>query len=63
MPINYATIGKRELIELLKEYDLYIQNANDENLYESGWFPVCINEFFDCEFQEILELRESTGVE
>jgi hypothetical protein len=48
-------IGKEELMWLLREYDRYIQNANDDDRYREGWFPVCINEFYDCEFQEIKE--------
>lgn len=44
-------LGKEELLELLHAYDRYIQNANDENRYSNGWYPVCINEFYDCEYQ------------
>ena len=46
-------IDKEELILLMVEYDRYIQDANDEDKYSTGWHPVCINEFYDNEFQEI----------
>lgn len=46
---------------LLEEYDRYIQEANDEQKYDTGWKPACINEFFDCEFQEILETIKDPG--
>lgn len=45
-------LDKEELLELLKEYDEYIQEANDENRYADGWFPVCISEFYDNEYEE-----------
>ena len=44
---------KKCLLKLIAEYDQYIQSANDENRYKEGWFPVCINEFRDCEFREV----------
>lgn len=46
---------EEELRYLIVCYDKYIQDANDNNRYRDGWFPVCIDEFYDCEFQEILE--------
>ncbi len=45
-------LNKAGLLDLLREYDSYIQNANDEDLYKSGWRPVCIEEYYDCEYQE-----------
>lgn len=42
-----------ETISLIKEYDKYIQEANEENKYAEGWFPVCISEFYNNEFQLI----------
>lgn len=42
-----------EIISLIKEYDKYIQEANEENKYVEGWFPVCISEFYNNEFQLI----------
>ena len=49
---------KEELLDILYAYDRYIQKANEENYYLEGWFPVCINEFYDCEFQEEKEGAE-----
>lgn len=45
-------LSKTELLKLLKAYDEYIQIANEENYYKNGWFPVCIEEFYNNEFQE-----------
>jgi hypothetical protein len=58
--IRFNGLTKDTLVDVLKEYDHYIQNANDDNRYAEGWFPVCINEFYDHEYQAILEEREST---
>jgi hypothetical protein len=44
-------LPKGELLSLLHAYDRYIQEANDENRYREGWFPVCISEFYDNEYQ------------
>lgn len=43
--------SKEELLELLDAYDSYIQDANNGNLYQEGWFPVCINEFYNNDFE------------
>ena len=51
------TLDKETLLDLLHEYDIYIQDANEERKYEEGWYPVCIKEFYDCEYQEILQQR------
>lgn len=50
-------ISKEELLDLIVEYDKYIQNANDEDYYFTGWRPVCISEFYINEYQLILEER------
>lgn len=47
---SLKNLSKKELYDLLMCYDGYIQEANDEDKYESGWRPVCINEFHDCEW-------------
>ncbi|MBM7856168.1 hypothetical protein JOC37_002601 [Desulfohalotomaculum tongense] len=39
------------LLQLLKEYDSYIQNAVQKQCFNSGWVPLSIDEFFDTEFQ------------
>jgi hypothetical protein len=45
-------ISRSELFGLLNAYDIYIQNSNNEDRYKSGWYPVCINEFYDCEWSQ-----------
>lgn len=43
---------KEELLELLNAYNRYIQD-NAENNAEFGhsWFPVCISEFYQNDFE------------
>lgn len=40
---------------LIEAYDKYIQDANDEDKYKEGWYPVCINEFLNSKFLEIIK--------
>lgn len=47
-----SELTKEELLDLLNAYDEYIQMANDEDYYKMGWFPVCIQEFYDNEYME-----------
>jgi len=49
------------LLALLYQYDLYIQEANDEDKFESGWRPVCLNEFFDNEWDDIKRSFDGMG--
>lgn len=51
-------LTKSELLDLAIHYDWYIQDANEKNLYKEGWQPVCIAEFYDCEYQDILSNRK-----
>lgn len=44
-------LSKEELLKVLKAYDIYIQEANDDNRYIEGWRPVCINEFYNCDYE------------
>lgn len=46
-------LTKKQLLNLLNAYDSYIQEANESNKYQEGWFPVCIEEFLNQE--DILE--------
>jgi len=45
-------LSKDELLGLLYAYDKYIQEANKEDRYREGWYPVCIAEFYDNEYQD-----------
>lgn len=49
---DLSSVIKTKLIEA---YDEYIQGANDDDRFASGWRPVCIHEFLNNEFLEILE--------
>ena len=44
-------LSKEELLDLLYAYDKYIQEANDDNRYAEGWYPVCIEEFYDNDYE------------
>ena len=49
-------LSKNELLDLIIEYDKYIQeNINENEGFGRDWFPVCINEFYDNEYQELNE--------
>ena len=49
--MNLKEISKEELIALISEYDSYIQEANEQEKYDTGWKPVCIAEFYGNEFR------------
>lgn len=46
-------IPTKELRKVLEAYNKYIQEANEEDKYKSGWLPVCVDEFYNNEFQEL----------
>ena len=49
------TLTRGELLVLLRQYDQYIQHANDEDRYREGWMPVCIEEFLGAEAQLVVD--------
>lgn len=53
--VDFNTLSKEELIDIMYHYDNYIQNANDNSLFSDDWKPMCIHEFWTNEYQEILE--------
>ena len=44
-------LSPEELICLLEAYNADIQEANEENRYLEGWYPVCIEEFLNNDFE------------
>ena len=54
-----SQLSRADLVDLLEAYDHYIQDANDEQRYREGWYPVCINEFYDNEYRLLQELMEA----
>ena len=46
----FDELDKATLLKLLKDYDMYIQDANDLDKYRTGWMPVCVEEFYNNEF-------------
>lgn len=53
MTMDLEQLSKEELVDLLKAYDAYITAAADAGRLTTGWVPVCIAEFYACEYQEI----------
>lgn len=49
---------KEDVIDLLVEYDNYLERARDEGRFEEGWVPVCLAEFYGAEYQISVEDRE-----
>ncbi len=56
---NLEHLSKDELIDLLKAYDSYIIAAADSGRLSTGWTPVCISEFYSCEYQDVWRQGES----
>jgi hypothetical protein len=52
-------LPKEDLIDLLYEYDQYLEQAREQDLFGTGWTPVSIAEFYDVEFV----IARSTNVE
>jgi hypothetical protein len=50
-------LPKDELIDLIYEYDKYLEYARENDLFHTGWTPVCIAEFYDVEFSIVMEER------
>lgn len=45
-------LNREELLKLIKAYNKYIIEFFDEEVHE-GMIPICIEEFYNNEFQEI----------
>ena len=56
--MNVYELNRTDFLAVMNEYDRYIQCANKENKYETGWRPVSVNEFYNNEYQEILSERD-----
>lgn len=52
-------LPKEDLIDLLYEYDKYLEQARDEDWFRQGWVPVCIAEFYETELPMLLEERST----
>lgn len=50
---NLNKLSKAELMDLINAYDAYIIAAADSGRLKTGWTPVCISEFYGCEYQDI----------
>lgn len=61
MPIP-EDITKEELFDVIAEYNNYVQTAAEDGKLQDGWVPVCVNEFYDNEYQDILEERKRASV-
>ncbi|MDD3039083.1 pentapeptide repeat-containing protein [Bacteroides sp.] len=47
---TYKDLSRIQFLDLIEAYDSYIQDANENDRYDSGWRPVCISEFYDNEY-------------
>lgn len=56
--MNYEQLSKDELILLLRSYDEYIMDIVDDEQNTINKYPVCVSEFYDNEFQEIVNETE-----
>jgi hypothetical protein len=45
-------LAKDELLELLWNYDNYLQEANDLDLFATGWRPISIIDYYHGNFGE-----------
>ena len=45
-------MSKEELLKLIKQYNNYIIDICEDEQNTINKYPVCINEFIDCEFKE-----------
>ena len=52
--VKLNELSNRELLRVIEEYDKYIQEANEEDKYKTGWKPVCIQEFYYNDYLEII---------
>lgn len=50
--MDLSNLRQHDLLELIKSYDMYIQDANNKDLFSMGWRPVCIEEYYHNDFQE-----------
>lgn len=55
----YDNFKQEDLVDLLKAYDSYVSTAADAGLLTSGWTPVCVEEFYDNEYQNVWKQGES----
>lgn len=51
-------VAAEDLVDLLRAYDAYIQAAFDARLPDSGWCPVCVDEFAEDEYRDVWLCRE-----
>lgn len=49
----YENFNQKDLVDLLDAYDSYIATAVDAGLLNTGWTPVCVEEFYGSEYQNV----------
>ena len=59
--MNSTQTPVSEAVLLLALYEDYIRTANEENRYREGWYPVCINEYQDMEYEAYLSDPDEFG--
>lgn len=48
--VDDGDLSQRDLADVLRAYDVYIQDANDEDKFHEGWRPVCLAEFYQSDY-------------
>lgn len=56
-------LPKEELIDILAEYDDYLEQAREQDWFHQGWRPVSVAEFYHNEYQMVLEHRAEVAFE
>ena len=57
--VDLDIFNELELRFILHEYDYYIQEAVTEELFDQGWYPVCVSEFITNDLIEIIDEIEN----
>lgn len=48
--LGLEDLTRKGITDLLESYDSYIQTANQEDKFQSGWRPVCLHEYLNIEY-------------
>ena len=59
---NETLIAQDDIVEKIHAYNDYIMDAAEEGRMETGWCPVCFDEFVDCEYTEMKTVAEQTDL-
>lgn len=49
---NVYDLSRDEFEDVVKSYDDYIQDANENDYYSEGWRPVSLDEYYNNDYME-----------